>query len=57
MLHIFHKVSERMPSVEKIFLFALLFHSLPEAILVGVAGLVFVGIKPEFRKAVVFGII
>jgi len=41
--------------MEKIPLFSLFFHSFPEAVLLGAAGLVIIGVRPRFHKAVVFG--
>ena len=43
--------------MEKIPLLALLFHSFPEAVLLGMAGLVLVGVKPKLDKAIYYGIL
>lgn len=43
--------------MEKIPPLVLLFHSFPEAVLLGLAGLVLVGVKPKFEKAIYYGIL
>ena len=41
---------------EKIPFIALLFHSFPEAMILGSAGLIFLGVKPTWGKVVIYGI-
>jgi hypothetical protein len=42
--------------MEKLPPIVMLFHAFPEALLIGVAGLIFVGIRPRSGKAILFGV-
>ncbi|MDW7650109.1 MAG: hypothetical protein SCK29_05020 [Bacillota bacterium] len=43
--------------MEKVPFLALLFHSFPESVFLGVAGLLFVGVRPRLDRAILFGIV